>query len=79
MFKKSAFYWHLIIFTDEAIMFIKNNNEHKALLKTDMAINNKVDNDIVEDDERYQYKRKKQENSCKYKQMHFLNTEKISL
>lgn len=34
-------------------------NERKVLLKTDMAINNKIYNDIAEEDELYQYKRKK--------------------
>src|SRR5690606_33345407 len=34
-------------------------NERNVLLKTDIAINNKVYNDIAEEDELYQYKRKK--------------------
>lgn len=34
-------------------------NERKVLLKTDMAINNKIYTDIAEEDELYQYKRKK--------------------
>lgn len=34
-------------------------NERKVLLQTDIAINNKVYNDIAEEDELYQYKRKK--------------------
>ncbi len=34
-------------------------NERNVLLKTDMAINNKIYNDIADEDELYQYKRKK--------------------
>ena len=34
-------------------------NERNILLKTDMSINNKIYNDIAEEDELYQYKRKK--------------------
>jgi hypothetical protein len=34
-------------------------NERNVLLKTDMALNNKIYNDIAEEDELYTYKRKK--------------------
>src|SRR5690606_7019258 len=34
-------------------------NERNVLLKTDMAINNKIYNDIADEDELYKYKRKK--------------------
>lgn len=34
-------------------------NERKLLLSTDMAVNNKIYNDIAEEDELYAYKRKR--------------------
>ncbi len=54
-------------------------NERKVLLQTDMAINNKIYTDIAEEDELYQYKRKKARELMQLQADAFFNHQKNAL
>ena len=57
---------------------LQNKSQREALLKTDYAINDRIYKDIENEDELYNYKRKKREHSCNFRLMLFTNIKKTS-